>query len=486
MTAAALRFASPAHLPLRVWWPLLVIGAALAQQALSALNCDVSWLLTTAERMLDGARLYRDIEEVNPPASVLLYVPPIIVARLLAIPPEPVTVAMVTLLALASLHQTGRMIAVPPAAHAMLGVAGTFVLLILPADIFAQREHVALIAGLPMLAVITRRAMTQPVLRGDAWLAGIGGGIMVAIKPHLALALILPALWAIARQRRLAAVVAPEWIAAGLVCTVYLLVMQLAFPDYTARMLPLLRLVYLPGRDSWSHLLTSTMVTIPAVAAILTLWLARARLSDEVTITLLAAAGFAMAGLVQGKGYLNHGYPAVGIALLAVSLELSRPGIARRFGGWCAILVALFATYSYARVPAPYALRDAVKRVGPPHPRLVGVSFDFALGHPLTRWVDGEWIGRRGSLWVTGNAWQQMENPALSVAERRAYQAAERDDAAMLAADIASRRPNIILVDDVPGPQWIAAHPPLAQAMGGYQPAARVGHVTLWTPRQPL
>lgn len=486
MTAAALRFASPAHLSLRVWWPLLVIGAALAQQALSALNCDVSWLLTTAERMLDGARLYRDIEEVNPPASVLLYVPPVIVARLLAIPPEAVTVSMVTLLALVSLHHTGRIIAVPPAASTMLGVVGTFVLLILPADLFAQREHVALIAGLPMLAVITRRAMTQPVLRRDAWLAGIGGGIMVAIKPHLALALILPALWAIVRQRRLAAVVAPEWLAAGLVCTVYLLVVQLAFPDYTARMLPLLRLVYLPGRDSWSHLLTSTMVTIPAVAAILTLWLARVRLSGEVTVTLLAAAGFAMAGLVQGKGYLNHGYPAVATALLAIALELSRPGIARRFGGWCAILLALFATYSYARVPAPDALRDAVERVGPPHPRLVGVSFDFALGHPLTRWVDGEWIGRRGSLWVTGNAWQQMENPALPAAERRAYQAAERDDAGMLAADIKNRRPDIILVDDVPGPRWIAAHPPLAQAMRGYQPAARVGHVTLWTPRQPL
>ena len=45
--------------------------------------------------------------------------------------------------------------------------------------------------------------------------------------------------------------------------------MLLAFPDYFTHMLPLLRLVYLPGRDSWHHLLTGTMVTIPAVAAIL-------------------------------------------------------------------------------------------------------------------------------------------------------------------------------------------------------------------------
>lgn len=463
---------------------LAIVAVALLQQALSALNCDVSWLLTTAERMLDGARLYRDIEEVNPPASVLLYVPAILLARLLAVPPEAVTVALVSLLAIVSLHHAGRIINVPPAAQTKLGVGGAFVLLVLPADLFAQREHVALIAGLPMLAVLAQRAAALPVPHRSAWLAGIGGGIMIAIKPHLALAIVLPALWILARQRRLHPLLTREWVATALVCALYLLVVQSAFPDYTTRMLPLLRLVYLPGRDSWDHLLTGTMVTIPAVAAILLFWLARARLSVEATVALLAAFGFALAGLVQGKGYLNHGYPVVATALFAVALELARPGKARRFGGLCLLLLALFATYSYARVPAPHALRDAVERLGPPKPRLAGVSFDFALGHPLTRWVDGEWIGRRGSLWVTGNAWQQLENPALPKAARHAYEAVERQDAAMLATDIATRRPDIILVDDVPGTRWIAAHPPLARVMRQYQPATRVGHITLWKPRQ--
>ncbi|OWK30866.1 hypothetical protein SPMU_18560 [Sphingomonas mucosissima] len=462
---------------------VLVVAIALAQQAFSSIDCDVSWLITTAERMLGGARLYRDVEEVNPPASVLLYVPPVAIGRLLGIRPEALTVAMVSALAVLSLRHASRILAPPPAHLPLVAAAAAFILLVLPADLFAQREHVALIAGLPMFAVIITRSRAVPVRTIDAAVAGCAAGIMIAIKPHLALALVLPALWSALRRRSLDAAKAPEWIAAGVVCASYLLVVQLGFPDYTARMLPLLRLVYLPGRDSWSNLLAGPMIVIPGVAAILTLWLARSRPSNEAVVMLLAAAGFAAAGLMQGKGYLNHGYPAVATALFAITLELSRAGAARRFGSLCAVLLALSATYSYARVPAPYALRNAVERVGPPRPRLIGISLDFALGHPLTRWVDGQWVGRRGSLWVTGNAWQQLERPTLSEADRRAYKAAERTDAAILAQDIARHRPDVILVDDVPGPRWIAAHPPLAQAMRGYQPATRVGQITLWTPR---
>jgi hypothetical protein len=463
---------------------VILVGAlGLLQQAWSSLNCDVSWLITTAERVIDGATLYRDIEEVNPPASVLLYMPFVALARGFALPVEAVTVATVAALAGFSILQAGRLLNSPAAARGKLAAASAFVLLVLPADLFAQREHIALIAALPMLALLVARTEGRTVGHVDSWTAGLGAGIMVAIKPHLLLVLIPVAALAVLRQRSIARALGAEWVALALLCVGYAAVVWLKFPRYFDHMLPLLRLVYLPGRDSWQHLLTGTMVLIPAAAAALTVWLARGRVTAATAAALLAAGGSAVAGLVQGKGYLNHGYPAIAMSLLGVALELSRPGIARRFGALCAVLLALVSTYGYARVPEPYALRDAVLRLGPPHPRLIGVSYDFGLGHPLTRWVAGRWVGRRGSLWVTGNARQQLEDRTIVAAQRAAFEKAEAADAAMLAADIVRGQPDIVLVDAEPGDAWIAAHPIVARAMTPYRPAEKVGAVTLWVRR---
>ena len=58
------------------------------QQSLIGLDTDVSWLITVGEKMLDGQRLYIDIFEVNPPASVWIYFPGIAVARAIGVTPN--------------------------------------------------------------------------------------------------------------------------------------------------------------------------------------------------------------------------------------------------------------------------------------------------------------------------------------------------------------------------------------------------------------
>jgi hypothetical protein len=469
-------------------WPsalgvALLVIVALAQQALSSVNCDVSWLITTAERVIDGATLYRDIEEVNPPASVLIYMPFVALARAIALPPEAVTVILVTALAVFSVLTSARLLDPVRATRCPLVAVAAFVLLVLPADLFAQREHIALIAGLPMLTVLVARVEGRAFGQRDAWMAGLGGGIMVVIKPHLLLALLPVAGWAILRQRSARPVLGAEWLALALMCIGYAVVVSMAFPLYLDQMLPLLRLVYLPNRDSWAHLLTGFMVLIPMVTAALTVWIARGRPAIPATGALLASVGFAVAGLVQGKGYLNHGYPAVALGLLAVALELSRPSPARRFGAACLVVLALTSTYAYEQVAKPYALRDAVLRLGPAQPKMIGVSFDFGLGHPLTRWVAGHWVGRRGSLWVTGSSRQQLGDLTLAPARRAAVTHAAAEDAATLATDISRNTPDIVLVDAEPGTSWIAAHPVVRRAMQAYRPAERVGTVTIWVRR---
>jgi hypothetical protein len=70
------------------YFPLgLVFFVAIVMRHLVAANTDVSWLITVAEKVLDGGRLYVDIIETNPPASILLYLPFVALARGFAPPP---------------------------------------------------------------------------------------------------------------------------------------------------------------------------------------------------------------------------------------------------------------------------------------------------------------------------------------------------------------------------------------------------------------
>ena len=69
--------------------PILgVIAAAAFFQPFLTTTTDVSWLITLSERILAGQTPYVDFLELNPPASLLLYLAPVAVARLTGAAPE--------------------------------------------------------------------------------------------------------------------------------------------------------------------------------------------------------------------------------------------------------------------------------------------------------------------------------------------------------------------------------------------------------------
>ncbi|MGH2404565.1 MAG: hypothetical protein ACRDGN_08875, partial [bacterium] len=65
-----------------VWLAAIALGVlAVAAQLASLGTPDIGLFLYAAGRVWDGARLYRDIVEMNPPAIILLNVPVVLVAR---------------------------------------------------------------------------------------------------------------------------------------------------------------------------------------------------------------------------------------------------------------------------------------------------------------------------------------------------------------------------------------------------------------------
>ena len=67
-SAAALK--APRLAPWLAFAALFVV-AVILRHVLPA-NADVSWLLTVAERVWDGQRLYVDVIETNPPMAVMV------------------------------------------------------------------------------------------------------------------------------------------------------------------------------------------------------------------------------------------------------------------------------------------------------------------------------------------------------------------------------------------------------------------------------
>jgi hypothetical protein len=467
---------------------IVVTIVAIVLRLLIVTATDVSWLITLSEKVLDGTRLYVDLIEVNPPASVLLYLPAVALARLIGLAPEIVVNTLVFFAAGASLWITSRILM---RARLLDGVDGwafaafaASLLLIFPARTFAQREHIAVIVLLPALAVYAARA--QGIFPGFAAtvIAGIGTGIALSIKPHFALAIILAAAAAAYHAKSWRPTFALEhWIAGGIVA-VYGASVLIFYPQFVADVLPLVQTVYVPIRLPWLGILTHAAAILWLISIFL---LARqqqeAIFQPRFSILLLASCGFALAYAAQGKGWPYHSYPMLALVLLALAIlpgtreKMTPEGIAiknSRTDRLISLVVTLCLVgagfYWMTRAVDFTPLAEIIRR-NAVQPKVLAISSDIGLGHPLVRQVGGKWAQRVGSLWITENAeWLLKTERSPAVAARLERYAA--GDRAMLREDIRRERPDIILLDM----DWQArarSDPALSELLGAYSEVGR-------------
>ena len=315
--------------------PTLAIGfataviAALVQSFFVPIDCDVSWLITVNEKMLAGQRLYVDIVEVNPPASIWLYTPFVWLAHALHLRPEAVVATAFIAGALATSALALRISAhlrSPPNPLVFFALL-CFVELLLPLGTFAQREHAAILFAAPALTALAVLAEKRPLSLSLRVIAGLAAGLVIAIKPHFALA-IVPAVALAAWQARTLRPMVPAAAAALAVVALYAAAVLVFTPEYL-QLLPMLSAAYLPLHDYWLTLLRGPVVIVPLAIYALALFLRPGRVAALPAMFLIASAGFAVAGLIQGKGYLNHALPGMALGFVGLVLLPLEPGIER-------------------------------------------------------------------------------------------------------------------------------------------------------------
>jgi len=457
-------------------WNVLVVAIAGVIRIIAPLTNDTEWLITNCRRFLDGAVLYRDIVETNPPMAILIHLPAALIERWTGVPAELVFTVMVFAGALAS---AAAFCALARPDKPWLLPAVLAVVLIAPLNSFDQREHVALLLTLPLLGVAAARAGgARPSLKAIV-LAGVLAGVAPMIKPYFALGIAAPYAALALMQRRPLILLAPEAIIAAALTALSLAATWALFPDYVHFVVPMLVELYRPMKQSPLHMLLSPPV-LAWLASVAALYVAgrKSLLAPRNMVLLAAGLGYLAAFIDQGRGWAYHMYPAVAVLLIVVfevAPEAVLHGAPRqRMAAVASVAAALLIlTYSCVfgtvgtGVAAP--IRAAVK-----NPTVMSITWDLGPGHPVTTLVHGRWAGTFASRWVTVNA-GYLGRTTTDPARQKRYAAWLAYDRAVTNRDLRTH-PDIVLVGigspfDWPG--WIRSDPETALLMSNYVLLAR-------------
>lgn len=447
------------------WLPLIaVFTLGIVLRNFVVANTDVSWLISLCEKVLNGETPYRDFIEVNPPASIILYIAPVAFARFIGFRPELAVDGFVFAVALVSLWLTAAIVK----SAALFGRRTVFqlallfaaIFVLLPAQNFGEREHIALMIFLPFLALAAARAEGKNVALALVFAAGMGAGITAIIKPHFVFAIVFVAVVAALNTKNWRVFFAFEnWIA-GAMLAAYGVLVYAAYPDFVTHTLPLVAEIYVPVRASlWKflvHFATPIFVLVLAMV-----WMLKRSRAFHAPFSLLLAAsfGFAISYYGQLKGWSYHSYPMLALALAAAVIAFAQrwPAMAENEIGReratrlaSALTIALLAgtTFVWMNFSVDMrALRDVIAG-SVTRPKVIAITSDIAIGHPLTRALNGTWVSRVCSQWITAGA-RIMKLETADPAKHLRYDELEAFDRKLLIEDLRREKPEIVLVDRI-------------------------------------
>ncbi|MES2120696.1 MAG: hypothetical protein V4513_08995 [Pseudomonadota bacterium] len=388
MSPAASRSPKPWFSARPEWAALLTVALVAAFRAFGTVDSDVAWQLWTAHHLNQGAQLYRDIVEINPPLWFWMALPVDRAASLAGLRPETALVWTTAALQALSLVATSRLLTLPRGPKTLLLVYAALVLAAFPWVHAGQREQIVLIAALPYAALIAARRGGRPVPPGFALLIGIGAGLGFALKHYFLIVPALLELWLFLRQRRGWSLVRPEIAGLAAVGLLYAGAILLFARDFLTVTLPMIRLAYgVTGAPALAQLFQPLLLLSLAIVAVAAfhLRLARDRQSDFVQGLLVAAIGFALVYFIQAKGWPYHAIPLFGcgaIALAALLASLAQPPRPLRIAGPVLLALPFVLTWQETRHPLlPSAdLKAAVAGVKP------GTSVGFLATEPAFAW----------------------------------------------------------------------------------------------------
>jgi len=492
-----------------LWLPALW-AAALLFYLPHYLHSDVSWYLVATDRFLDGARLYRDVIEVNPPLAFYLMAPPVLVARLLGISATAVFVGYVFLLLALSLWLADRALRQMPnvtnqaRGAFLLAMFGALVLLPLP--VFGQREHLMLILAVPYILLLGYRLDGRDCPTALAIIIGACAAVGIGLKPYFVIVPALLELHLMVIRRTPFAAFRPEsvMLLAGLVG--YVAAAGLLNPEYFSFMLPYALAVYDAYSSSLVAVLTRPAVLILLLPACAFALAYAARAADRRSVAFaIASVGFFIGYVLQSKGWDYHLLPAgvtiflaMGQILIALLQRTTSAPAARRpqLIGWAAAALAMLAVAPLMRGPFHNPFTEKllpIVRTYASGGSIYAFTSHVWVGFPLVNEAGVGWSSRFPTQWLLPGARMRLaDKTGLDPQEERQLRGIEQYVIDSVAADFERRPPDLVIVDtDNPYMRdanfdylaYFERDPRFARL---WQPYVRIGEISLAVGASPL
>jgi hypothetical protein len=345
-----------------------LLGISITAEFRSYARPDTGFLLDAAARVLDGARLYVDVVEINPPLIIALNMVAVLSARLLDISDILAYRLGFTAVLAGALFLAGwllrRLFPREIVLRRIFLLLLAFVLFPLAAQDFGEREHLVLALLVPYLLLVTARRLGRDMARVPALAIGLLAGLAFALKPYFLLLWLAAEGYTRAGRRVHRGAILPETLAIAALLASYGIALLILTPEYLA----LVRLLAGPyGRflhDPFLHVLVTGPGAVLAIFALLAFAALRphARHRELWQSIALGAAACLVAGAAQQKGLRYHLYPS--FALGTVLLGLIAWDTVRPTGNRIRLIYRWLATSVLTATVAVVCVQNAVVSMG--------------------------------------------------------------------------------------------------------------------------
>ncbi len=317
--------------PYFFWILLLISLLAWKIQTTLFLNYDVSWLLEATRRMLAGGTYARDFFETNPPLILYLYLPPVMLSKLSAIPLPLLFRGYLFLLACLSLGLCSYL--VKKIFQRTEGLISTLFLLtlaviflILPCHDFGQRDHLLIILSLPYFLLMVCRLQKIVLPYSLALILGFVAALGFSIKPHFLIAPLLIEIYYGFYTKNLKAWLRPESLMILLIVSLYVGFIFLFYPDYLYIIVPYsLRLYYSGVSQPWTALALNPVALFCLIPIIFYCFSDQKNFYPYLNLSrilFLGLLGFFLAYFAQRMTHYYHLIPVFSFALLLLLIEM--------------------------------------------------------------------------------------------------------------------------------------------------------------------